>query len=179
MTKSNKQAFTLIELLVVVLIIGILVAVAVSQYQKAVEKSRAAEVWAVLKTMYQAQKSYHLANGKYADSFEELDIDLPWTGQEKFFESSAIIDVRSNKDWSAFLYRDMNGVVIYAGRINGKFAGVGGFKITLESDYYKPSDTLLCLEVKTETYTPNGSYCQKIFNGTKNKHYSGGDDYKI
>jgi len=44
----NKKGFTLLEMLVVVLIIGILAAIAVPQYQKAVNKSRLAE--AVLMT---------------------------------------------------------------------------------------------------------------------------------
>ena len=76
---KNKQAFTLIELLVVVLIIGILAAVAVPQYQKAVWKSRNVQLKTLLASLSQAQEAYYMVNGKYAQNFEELDIDIPLT----------------------------------------------------------------------------------------------------
>ncbi len=52
--QNKKRGFTLIELLVVVLIVGILAAVAVPQYTKAVERSRLAEVWSTMGTLRQA-----------------------------------------------------------------------------------------------------------------------------
>ena len=58
-----KKAFTLIELLVVVLIIGILAAVALPQYEKAVWKSRLAEVMINLKTIENCFEMYQLENG--------------------------------------------------------------------------------------------------------------------
>ncbi len=73
----SKRAFTLIELLVVVLIIGILSAIALPQYQKAVNKARAAEAFVMLKAISQAQEAYYLANGKYTDDFSVLDIEVP------------------------------------------------------------------------------------------------------
>ena len=60
---SNKRAFTLIELLVVVLIIGILAAVAVPQYQKAVEKSRLSEVLQNINAIQKCFELYKLENG--------------------------------------------------------------------------------------------------------------------
>jgi len=75
--KLNKGGFTLIELLVVVLIIGILSSVALPQYTKAVEKSRASEAQAWLSDFVQGEAIYKMANGDYTATLGDLDIALP------------------------------------------------------------------------------------------------------
>ena len=81
--KSEKNAaFTLIELLVVVLIIGILAAIAVPKYQKAVRRARAAEAVVCVKRIVQAEQEYFMANGRYTGNIEELNLDYKhkWPG---------------------------------------------------------------------------------------------------
>ena len=174
----KNQAFTLIELLVVVLIIGILAAIALPQYQKAVEKSRAVTIFPLLRAIGQAQESYYLTNGTYATSFDELPIGIPFTGDTKGMTFSELRGVRSNEDWSIQLYPAIK--VVFASRLTGPYAGAGF--AYFYGDWGCPRsasgwgvcrNTLTCL-VKTEAaggVFPGTDqlrkYCGKIFQSTR------------
>ena len=170
---NGAVGFTLIELLVVVLIIGILAAVAVPQYQKAVEKSRAREALSLLKSVYQAAKAYEMANGAWPESFDELAVEIPWTGNVRWRESSYIRDTRSNDLWSLQLYKNRGDEQVLLGRISGKYEGVG-FGINSGGAWS-------CVEktAKGKVFSgKTGDYCVKIMRtGTTYTTYSSGRYY--
>ncbi len=73
----TPHGFTLIELLVVVLIIGILAAVALPQYQKAVAKAHFAQVVTAAKSLKESIELYYMEHGKYPNFWKDVTLTYP------------------------------------------------------------------------------------------------------
>ncbi len=168
----KSRAFTLIELLVVVLIIGILSAIALPQYNKAVEKAKATQALTLLKSAYQHAAVYYLANGEYPNSFADMGFEVPWTGSEKWNTLDGAKDTKSNGEWSLQLYQmQSGGLELYVGRISGKYKGAG-FTMTVVNPAQQLVRSLIrCAErtsqgVTFSTDLQAGDYCTKVLNAT-------------
>ena len=148
---------------------------ALPQYQKVVEKSKATQAITLLKSVVQAAESYKLANGSYPASLDELAVEIPWTGHQVSHEVEYTKDSRANGDWSLELYDDgaANATEhqerFFMFRLRGKYKGAG---FVLGSD--PDAQQLRCVEkVRNGSLLfsgQDGDYCVKIMKGT----YSGG-----
>ena len=70
----NSAGFTLLELVIVILVIAILVAVALPQYQRTVAKSRYKSMFPIAKAIEVGQEHFYLTQGHYAKKLTDLDV---------------------------------------------------------------------------------------------------------
>ena len=71
----KKSGFTLMELLVVVIMIGVLSSIALPQYRKAMDRSKAAEVMEVLPAIFEARERLRILNDYRWSSGSLVDED--------------------------------------------------------------------------------------------------------
>lgn len=148
------KGFTLIELLVVVLIIGILAAVALPQYEKAVEKTRIAEAKIILNKVRQLHQLCVLEQGAsacdepYVDFVEYMRDDLPGEYESNVNNcATGSTACFKTKDWT---YDTDTHIGFYANRNIS-----GGYPYFLYMDY--ENGTIECINDNSSK-----DYCQML-----------------
>ena len=148
--KNNKQGFTLLELLVVVLIIGILAAIALPQYNKAVEKSRVAEAQIILKDMFVAQQECVLRTGDW-NQCNNSDEDNNFWNNSSFQPPAELTDecLDTAPCFKTQYWEYWVDDLPYAGRVkNGELSGALFTDVNIFGPY--------CIGITDE------NYCKKI-----------------
>ena len=137
---SRLGGFTLIELLVVVLIIGILAAMALPQYFKAVERSRMAEAITIMDSIAKAQRRKFMQTNRYAEYFEGLDVAPKGATVNSYFTKG---DPETGAGGNGFRIMLYNSSLVADRMIDG-YAWSGSLQYRYQLQRYYQSDNVGC-----------------------------------
>lgn len=173
-----KEGFTLIELLVVVLIIGVLSAVALPQYQKAAAKSRGAQLYTAASGLGKAVQSYFLANGSWPENFDVLDLDFPLTSRPGTVCGLSVgpgNTLKQGKDYALVIGKSNLWNDLFAVFTRGPYpcAGFAYLKSEISS-----GDELFCVERDQRTNYAKGDFCTKVMGFAFERNYHGYDYFR-
>ena len=170
MIKNNNKGFTLIELLVVVLILGILAAMAMPQYFKAVERSRMTEAVTLLANIAQSQQRKYMQINNYTENFRSLDVapkdatgtsyctkgTQPTTGETDYVEAAV-----SNKkcgDGNGFIVV-MKGKALNNGKARATRSGANDLQYAYSLERFYGGQGTLCKGANANGNELCGDFC--------------------
>ena len=125
----NKKGFTLLEMLVVMLIVGILSAVALPNYRKAIDKSKTAEATLTTKTILDAAMIYAAAYRRCPSDLNDLYIKVSQQGKYWNFAVKPYGDPKYRNCYAVASSKEGTGVELergYVGTANATGLPVDG-----------------------------------------------------
>jgi Tfp pilus assembly protein PilE len=122
---ARREGSTLLELSIVVAMTGILAAMAVPSFQRAIEQSKVDQAAATLRSIWAAQRFYKLDHGAYAD-----DNTDPARTAIEVLEQAGLLD--DDLDTAAFLFSVGDGGFPVQAERNGGTIWWGGLAIDQE-----------------------------------------------